>query len=280
MGGGEDVGSCGDDGRRDEHALFDVPVRGGRNLEQLPRDPGDAGGKGPALFAVHGQGIALLDDAGGGGKVDRASRTQFGRAMVAELGIDMIPAYSPEARGRSERAFRTHQGRLPMELALAGITDMESANRYLRETYMPAFNAEFERAAREPGSGFVPLTEPGRLENILCEIHERQVGRDNCVKFEGLALQLPSSRHRPHYMRVRVKVRRHMDGSLSVWHGPRLLQRYGTDGRPLPESLREAAWDGRKSGHRRRRPAVAALPRGGVAGDRIPVRESGQIKCS
>ena len=67
MGGGEDVGSCGDDGRRDEHALFDVPVRGGGNLEQLVWDPGDDGGKGPALLAVHGQGVALPDDAGGEG---------------------------------------------------------------------------------------------------------------------------------------------------------------------------------------------------------------------
>ena len=101
-----------------------------------------------------------------GGKVDKANPTQFGRALVSELGIEMIPAYSPEARGRSERAFRTHQGRLPRELALAGITDMESANRYIREVYMPRFNAEFARPPREAGSAFVPMADPGRLDTI------------------------------------------------------------------------------------------------------------------
>ena len=101
-----------------------------------------------------------------GGKVDKANPTQFGRALVSELGIEMIPAYSPEARGRSERAFRTHQGRLPRELALAGITDMESANRYIREVYMPRFNREFARAPREEGSAFVAMADPGRLDNI------------------------------------------------------------------------------------------------------------------
>ncbi len=212
-----------------------------------------------------------------GGKVDKSNPTQFGRALVSELGIEMIPAYSSEARGRSERAFRTHQGRLPRELALAGISDMEASNRYIRDVYMPRFNAEFARPAREEGSGFVPLSDPGGLDTILCEVHERTVGRDNCVGFERLSLQLPASRHRPHYMKVRVRVRRHMDGRLSVWHGPRLLQGYGPDGGPLSESLPEAAWNGRGSGDRRSRPLVATLPAGGFGDHRNPVCESGHI---
>jgi len=89
-----------------------------------------------------------------GGKVDKKHLTQFGQAM-RRLGIEMIPAYSPEARGRSERMFRTHQERLPRELALAGITDRVSANRYLAESYRPAFNAEFMQPAMEEGSAFV-----------------------------------------------------------------------------------------------------------------------------
>lgn len=89
-----------------------------------------------------------------GGKVDKTNPTQFGRAMQ-QLGIQMVAAYSPEARGRSERAFATHQGRLPKELALAGITDMTEANRYLEEVYRPAFNREFSRPATEEGSAFV-----------------------------------------------------------------------------------------------------------------------------
>ena len=175
------------------------------------------------------------------GKVDKSQLTQFGRAMILDLGIDMIPAYSPEARGRSERAFRTHQDRLVKELALAGITEMDAANRYLREVYRPAFNAEFARPAKEDYSAFVALDPATDLDSILCELHERVVGRDNCVRFDGLTLQLPSDRRRPHYFKARVKVRRHMDGGLSVWHGPRLLQRYGPDGRPAKESLSDAA---------------------------------------
>ena len=161
-------------------------------------------------------------------------RTQFGRAM-AQLGIEMIPACSPEARGRSERAFGTHQGRLPKELAAAGVTDIDAANRYLREVYLPAFNAEFAQLAREPGSAFVPFQDTAVLYDILCEIHERRVGRDNCVKFEGRVLQLPADRHRSHYAEVRVKVRRHANGVLSVWHGPRKLAAYTPCGERLSD---------------------------------------------
>ena len=107
-----------------------------------------------------------------GGKVDKANPTQFGRAM-AQLGIEMIPAYSPEARGRSERAFRTHQDRLVRELEVAGITDRAAANRYLQETYLPAYNAEFTQPPREPGSAFVACRDRGILDDVLCEHFER-----------------------------------------------------------------------------------------------------------
>ena len=180
----------------------------------------------------------LTPDAGG--KVDRENLTQFGRAM-ARLGTEMIPAYSPEARGRSERVFGTHQGRLPKELALAGATDLESANRYLAEVCMPAFNAEFAQPARDSGSAFVPCRDLAALDDVLCEIHERTVGRDNCVRFEGLALQLPADRHRTHYMKAKVKVRRHADGTLSVWHGPRRLAKYGPEGELMADAELAAA---------------------------------------
>ena len=105
---------------------------------------------------------------------------------MARLGIEMIPACPPEARGRSERAFGTHQGRLPKELALIGATDLDSANRYLAEVYMPAFNAEFAQPAREPGSAFVPCRDPAALDDVLREVHERTVGWDNRIRFKGL----------------------------------------------------------------------------------------------
>jgi len=173
------------------------------------------------------------------GKVDKENLTQFGRAMQ-QLGIHMIAAYSPEARGRSERAFGTHQGRLPQELALAGITDMEAANRYLREVYLPAFNAEFAVPAIEAGSAFVPWI-GGSLDDILCEQYERTVGADNCVRFENLILQIPADRHRCHYVKARVRVNRYASGALALFHGPRGLAYFTPDGRPITDELQQAA---------------------------------------
>ena len=120
-----------------------------------------------------------------GGKVDKRQLTQVGWAMK-QLGIEMIPAYSPEARGRSERAFSTHQGRLPRALALAGITDMAAANCYLKEHYMPRFNEAFKREAPESGSAFVPLAGQA-IDDMLCERFERVVGQDNGVPFSGMS---------------------------------------------------------------------------------------------
>ncbi len=132
----------------------------------------------------------------------------------------MITAYSPQARGRSERIFRTHQARLPKELALAGITDMEAANCYLREIYIHAFNAEFMQPAAAEGSAFVPWF-GGQLEDYLCEFHERVVGHDNCVSFNNIKLQTPANQHRCHYVKAKVTVSRYPDGKLAIFHGPR-----------------------------------------------------------
>ncbi len=166
-----------------------------------------------------------------GGKVDKKNPTQFGVALQ-RLGIEMIAAYSPEARGRSERAFGTHQGRLPQELALQGISDMATANRYLKNQYLPAFNAEFSHPARESGSAFVPLAGID-LEDYLCERYERVVGKDHCVQFRGLQLQIPQDRHRYHYVKAKVHVSKHLDGRLSIDHGPRRLGQYTATGKLL-----------------------------------------------
>lgn len=163
-----------------------------------------------------------------GGKVDKRQPTQFGRGMQT-LGINMIAAYSPQARGRSERAFRTHQDRLPKEMAARGIDSMAEANRYLAEEYMPAFNAEFRQPAIESGSAFIPWIGAG-LEDILCEQHERTVTPDNCVSIEGMKLQIPADRYRCHYVRVKVRVHRYGDGRMAVFHGPRKLATYSADG--------------------------------------------------
>lgn len=177
-----------------------------------------------------------------GGKVDKHNLTQFGQAMK-RLGIEMIAAYSPQARGRSERMFRTHQERLPKELALAGITDMEKANRYLQEVYMPAFNNEFQQPAVVDGSAFVPWI-GGEIEDYLCERHERVVGHDNCVSFNNLKLQIPADQHRCHYVKAKVIVLRYPDGKLAILHGPRKIANYDKTGREIKHNeklLRKSA---------------------------------------
>lgn len=199
------------------------------------------------VIAAHGLFSSFYSDRGShywhtpeaGGKVDKQNLTQFGRAMQ-QLGIDMIAAYSPEARGRSERAFGTHQGRLPQELALAGITTMAQANKYLAEAYRPTFNAEFAQPAIEEGSAFVPWV-GGRLDDTLCEQYERTVSADNCVRFDTLILQIPADRHRCHYVKARVRVHRDGSGNLAVFHGPRKLADYNHEGKAVTLNLKQAA---------------------------------------
>ena len=228
-----------DDATSEHYSMFFVAEEGTASSFQGVAD----------VIAQHGLFCSLYTDRGShywltpeaGGKVDREHLTQFGQAM-ARLGIEMIPAYSPEARGRSERAFATHQGRLPRELALAAITDLTTANRYLAEVYRPAFNAEFAVPPAESGSAFVAWRAGEDLNDYLCERHERVVGRDNCVAFERLRLQIPPDRYRCHYVKARVKVLRHLDDTLSLFHGPRRLARYDAAGQLLQtEPLREAA---------------------------------------
>ena len=174
-----------------------------------------------------------------GGQVDKRTPTQFGRAM-AQLGIELIPAYSPQARGRSERAFKTHQDRLGKELAAAGITDMARANAYLQHHYLPAFNAEFARPPREAGSAFVAGPEAGRLDAILCEHHTRRVGHDNGVRFQGRVLQIPPDRYRCHYVKATVTVL-YPPRWIAIRHGPRELARYDVSGKPLKAACKAAA---------------------------------------
>lgn len=167
-----------------------------------------------------------------GEAVDKGRLTQVGRAL-AELGIEHIPSYSPEARGRIERLWDTLQGRLPPLLRLNAIATVEAANRYLTQTYLDEHNARFAVPAAEEGSAFVPFV--GELANVLCAKHERAVGNDNCVRFERLSLQIPEQRHRRHFVRANVQVRQYPDGRLAIFHGPRRLADYTPDGRLMTE---------------------------------------------
>lgn len=215
-----------DDATSEHYSMFFVAEEGTASSFRGVRETILDQGLFSALYTDRGRHYWLTPEAGG--QVDKVSLTQFGRAMK-HLGIEMIPAYSPEARGRSERAFGTHQGRLPQELAAAGITTLEAANRYLAEVYRPAFNAEFAQPAREEGRAFVPWI-GGSLDDILCEQFERTVGHDNGVHFDCRVLQIPADRHRCHYIKAKVRVPRYLDGRLAIFHGPRKLADYTAEG--------------------------------------------------
>jgi hypothetical protein len=115
---------------------------------------------------------------------------------------------------------------------VAGIATVPAANRYLRERFLPAFNAEFARSPADPASAFVPL---GRvdLDQILCVEEERVIGRDNVVTLAGLALQVAKQPGRRSCAGLRVLARRHLDRSYSLWYGTRCLGRYDRHGRAL-----------------------------------------------
>jgi hypothetical protein len=167
------------------------------------------------------------------GAVDRDHVTQVGRAL-ARLGIEHIPAYSPQARGRSERLNRTFQDRLVNELRVAGVTTSAAANAYVRDQFLPQHNTTFSCAPRDPASAFVAVGGVD-LEQIFCHEAERVVAPDNTVSFEGRVLQLAKQRGRRSCAGLRVTVRQHLDGQYSIWRGPRRLGRY-----PAHDRLRDA----------------------------------------
>jgi transposase len=189
------------------------------------------------VFSSHGLFCSLYSDRGGhyfytpkaGEKVDKNARTQVGRAL-AQLGIDHIPAYSPEARGRSERTFRTLQDRLPKELQLAGITDMNAANSYIADIYLPEHNRRFAVTPDEASSAFVTVR-PEQWRDVLSVQHERTVGNDNTVAIDGLRLQIPAVANRAHFVRAKVRVHHYGDGTYAIFHGPRRLATYDPTGR-------------------------------------------------
>src|SRR6201993_966052 len=182
-----------------------------------------------ALYSDRGSHFWLTPKVGG--KVDYHRRTQVGRALH-ELGVHMIPAYSPEARGRSERNFSTWQGRLPQELRLRQLGTLEAANRFLRQEYIAEFNRRFQVAPRQRGNAFVPCRIRD-LERIFSLQFERSVNRDNTVSFQNLSLQIERVRWRATLAGCQVVVHQHLDGTLSLTHGPHCLGRYTAQGTAL-----------------------------------------------
>jgi len=179
-----------------------------------------------ALYSDRGSHFWLTPKVGG--KVDPHRLTQVGRAL-RELGIRMIPAYSPQARGRSERSFGTWQGRLPQELRLHKLASLETANVFLRERYIAEFNRHFQVAAAQRGSAFLACRRRD-LDLVFCLQFERAVNRDNTVSFQNLSLQIEAVRWRATLAGCQVMVHQHLDGTLSLTHGPHLLGRYTAEG--------------------------------------------------
>jgi len=184
-----------------------------------------------ALYSDRGSHFWLTPKAGG--KVDAYRLTQVGRAL-RELGVQMIPAYSPQARGRSERNFGTWQGRLPQELRLRGIRSLEAANRFLREHYIAEFNARFQVQAAQRGSAFVRRSSKD-LDLIFALQFERTVNRDNTVSVQNLRLQIEPVRWRATLAGCTVSVHQHLDRSFTITHGPQRLGHYSAEGMPLDQ---------------------------------------------
>ncbi|HEX7234162.1 MAG TPA: ISNCY family transposase, partial [Nitrosospira sp.] len=162
-----------------------------------------------------------------GEPVDQHRLTQVGRAL-RELGIQLIPAYSPQARGRSERGFGTWQGRLPQELRLHGINTIDDANQFLRAHYLSEFNQRFMVKAAEPGTAFVPLKRKD-LSLVFSLQHERVVARDNTVSFANRSWQIERSKLRGTLAGCTVTVHDQLDGTLSITYGPHVVGRYRTE---------------------------------------------------
>ena len=166
-----------------------------------------------------------------GGKVDLSNLTQVGRAMY-ELGIEMIPGYSPQARGRGERFFGTWQGRLPNELKLHGIKSVPDANQYIQESFLPWYNKNLTVDALEKGSAFTPCQRRD-LDYVFCAKEQRIVNHDNTVQWNNLHLQIEPSELRIGFAKCRVIVCEHFNSTLSVLYGHHLIGRYDLQGQPL-----------------------------------------------
>jgi transposase len=179
-----------------------------------------------ALYSDRGSHFWLTPKAGG--KVDPHRLTQVGRALK-ELGIQMIPAYSPQARGRSERNFGTWQGRLPQELRLHGITSLSAANDFLRQQYVAELNRRFQVPAPQRGTAFLPRSIRD-LDLIFSLQWERKVNQDNTVNVQKLTLQIEPVRWRATLAGCTVLVHQHLDGTFTITHGPHRLGHYDAEG--------------------------------------------------
>jgi transposase len=172
-----------------------------------------------------------------GGKVDYDRPTQVGRAMK-ELGVQMIPSYSPQARGRSERSFSTWQGRLPQELRLRGIRTLDGANAFLKEHYVAEFNRRFTVPAAERGTAFMSCRNRN-LEMVFTQRYERTVDRDNTVRFHNLVMQLERAHWRHTLAGSKAIIHQHLDMTLTLMIAGHRIGHYSAEGKLLTPLSKE-----------------------------------------
>jgi transposase len=249
------------------------------------------------VIGEHGLFCSLYTDRGShyfytpkaGEKVSTSQQTQVGRAL-SHLGIEHIAAYSPEARGRSERLFGTLQGRLPKDLRLAGITTVDAANAWLKASYIAEHNAAFAIKAEQEGTAFIADAHQAWRE-ALCVIEERTVANDNTIAWNGRRLQLPESRLRPHFVKAVVRVHEYPDGTASVFLGPHRLATFSADGKllsspaasipaPCPTASRDGLTRSQPETKAQRRPPLTRSARAAAVNARAGTssRPSGRTK--
>ncbi len=176
-----------------------------------------------SLYTDRGSHFFLTKKAGE--EVSKENPTQIGRALQ-ELGIQHIPAYSPQARGRHERLNGTLQGRIPQELRLRGIKTLNEANKYLKKEYLKEHNKRFMKKPEQKGSAFISIPKHVDLDKIFCFKHERTVNNDNTVLFKNRKLQIQPSELRVSFAKCKVIIYEHLDSSISINYGPHIIGYY------------------------------------------------------
>jgi transposase len=216
-----------DDANSESYDGIFVPEEDTRSVMQMVRSVVDNKGVFCSLYTDRASHFVFTPKAGG--KPDKSIRTQCQR-VLDQLGIRLIPAFSPQARGRGERLWKTIQGRLPQELRLAGVETIEQANRYLKEVFIPDLNKRFCVEPKEKGSAFVPVLEGLDLNRVFSLQYERVVKNDNTVAFKNMTLQIPESAVRFNFARCTMTVYEHLDKTISTGYGPHIIGRYSPQG--------------------------------------------------
>jgi hypothetical protein len=233
-----------------------------------------------ALYSDRGSHFFVTPKAGE--KVDKHRLTQVGRAMK-ELGVQMIPAYSPQARGRSERSFGTWQGRLPQELRLAGIDTVEAANAFLRDSYRARFNEKFTVAAKEKGTAF-RTTARTDLNWIFTVQSERVVAKDNTVTMGEKVWQIGKTAFRNTLAGCTATIHEHLDYTVSIRYGPHVIGRFDAQGQPIRATTKKRQTstkgaDNQPAAARNQDRPLSRFPLRGQAGGTPPLAALGRVKA-